>query len=229
MKILKEKNSALEFCKKNLHGIFFLAAVLFFISSCSKSITTEPGTLPFNPYDTVNYNSNVIPPIPIDSSSFLGIHKYILSVKCAVNGCHDGSFEPDYRTVQSAYSTLVYAPVIKNTADNFFTYRVVPNDTADSWLWFRLNTTDQTIGRMPLYDTLYPAQREKISNWIMSGAPDLFGNSPAKPTYTPSFYGLVAYLPDDNNFRVDTARGGQVVLSVSSSARNEFENLVGVV
>ena len=181
--------------------------LLIGISSCKK-ITTEQGTVPFNPYDTVNYNSNVVPDVPIDSNSFLGIHKYILSVKCAVNGCHDGSFEPDYRTVQSAYSTLVYAPVVKNTSDSFYTYRVVPNDTAHSWLWFRLTTTDQNIGRMPLYDTLYPAQREKIKNWIMSGARDLFGNSPAQPTYTPSFYGLVAYLPDQNNFRVDTIRGG---------------------
>lgn len=177
------------------------------ISSCKK-ITTEPGTLPFNPFDTINYNSNVVPDVPIDSSTLLGIHKFILSVKCAVNGCHDGSFEPDYRTVQSAYSTLVYAPVVKNTSDSFYTYRVVPNDTSHSWLWFRLTTTDQTIGRMPLYDTLFPAQREKIKNWIMNGARDLFGNSAAQPTYTPSFYGVLAYLPDQNDFRVDTIRGG---------------------
>ena len=107
----------------------------------------------------------------------------------------------------SAYNTLVYAHVVKNTVDSSFDYRVVPFDTTYSWLWYRLNTNDQVLGRMPLYDTLFPAQREKIKNWIMNGAPDLFGNSPALPTYLPALYGLVAYETDLNNFRVDTIRG----------------------
>lgn len=205
-------NSLFGACRLNTARIFlctlflFTSTVLFF--SCKKDITKQVSDLPFNPFDTVTYNQSVVPDIPVDSNTFLGVHKYILSVKCAVSGCHDGSFEPDYRTVQSAYSTLVYAPVVKNTSDSFYTYRVVPSDTAYSWLWYRINTADAILGRMPLYDTLYPAQREKISNWIMNGAPDIFGNSPAKPTYQPAFYGLVAYQPDQNDFRVDTLRGG---------------------
>src|SRR5262245_28034848 len=82
--------------------------ISFLISSCQKDITRVVDNSFFNPYDTINYNQNAVPDVPVDSSSFLGIHKYILSVKCAVSGCHDGSFEPDYRTVQSAYSTLLY-------------------------------------------------------------------------------------------------------------------------
>lgn len=195
--------------KYRLILVFIIVGVIF--SSCKKDITTQHDPLPFNPFDTITYNENVVPEIPIDSNTFPGIHKYILSVKCAVSGCHDGSFEPDYRTVASAYNTLVYAPVIKNTSDSFYTYRVVPGDTAHSWLWFRLTTNDQTIGRMPLYDTLYPQQRAKISSWIMDGAPDMFGNSPVKPTYQPAFFGLVAYLPDQNYFRVDTLRGGVII------------------
>ncbi|MGB3076403.1 MAG: hypothetical protein WBB36_13820 [Chitinophagales bacterium] len=185
--------------------LYVVLALLFF--SCEKNISTETPELPFNPFDTISYNQSIVPAVPPDSATFAGIHQYILSVKCGVKGCHDGSFEPDYRTVQSAYNTLVLAHVLKNTADSFYTYRVVPGDTALSWLWYRLTTNDVTLGRMPLYDTLYPAQRGKISQWIMAGAPDLFGNSPANPTYQPAFYGLVAYLPDQNNFRVDTLRG----------------------
>ncbi|HUM47350.1 MAG TPA: hypothetical protein PLD84_10495 [Chitinophagales bacterium] len=205
--------------RKNIHwniGIVserwhFLMNAVFFVllfSSCEKNITTQAPELPFNPFDTITYNQSIVPTVPPDSSSFAGIHQYILSVKCAVNGCHDGTFEPEYRTVQSAYNTLVLAPVLKNTEDSSFTYRVVPYDTTNSWLWYRLNTNDATLGRMPLYDTLYPAQREKISQWIMNGAPDLFGNSPSIPNYQPTLYGIVAYLPDQNNYRVDTLRGG---------------------
>ena len=35
---------------------------------------------------------------------------------------------------------------------------------------------------MPLYDTLYPAEREKITTWILDGAKDVMGNSPSFPT-----------------------------------------------
>jgi hypothetical protein len=192
-------------------GKMLLAALLVILASCTENITQGVESPVFNPFDTIQYNTDSVPEVPVDPSSFLGIHQNILSVKCAVSGCHDGSFEPDYRTVQTAYSTLVYAPVVKNTADTFFTYRVVPGDTAHSWLWYRVTTSDQVLGRMPLYDTLYPAQIENIRNWILAGAPDLFGYSPAQPTFLPVFYGLVAYLPDQDDYRVDTIRGGEFI------------------
>lgn len=183
-----------------------LSMMLF--HSCNPDTSTIVPDLPANPFDTITYNHDVVPVTPPDSATFAGIHQYILMVKCAVNGCHDGTFEPDYSTVQSAYNNLVLAPVLKNTADSSFDYRVVPFDTAGSWLWYRLTTNDATLGRMPLYDTLYPSQQEKISQWIMDGAPDLFGSSPSIPNHQPALYGLVAYLPDQDNFRVDTLRGG---------------------
>ncbi|MEI7803023.1 MAG: hypothetical protein WCI97_10285, partial [Bacteroidota bacterium] len=82
--------------------IFFALTLTIVIFSCKKKVTTVEGTIPDNPYDTVNYDETGIPEVPIDSNSFLGIHKYILSKKCGVPGCHDGNFEPDFRTVQSA-------------------------------------------------------------------------------------------------------------------------------
>ncbi|MCS6917154.1 MAG: hypothetical protein RMK52_03600 [Chitinophagales bacterium] len=179
--------------------------------SCSKTVITEPPGPLFNPYDTIQYDQDAVPAVPLDSTSLPGLHQYIFSTKCAVSGCHDGSFEPDFRTPYSAFNTLVYAPVVKNTAGQQFTYRVIPYDTAASWLWYRLTTDDAVLGRMPLYDTLAPAQRNKIREWILAGAPDLFGNVRNQPSAEPGLYGLVAYLPDHNNLRVDTIRNGIII------------------
>jgi hypothetical protein len=211
-------------CKQLLCILLIFLTVL----SCKKEITTQVRELPLNPFDTITYNQSVVPVSPPDSASFPGIHQYILAVKCAVNGCHDGSFEPDYRTVQSSYNTLVFAPVLKNTDNAFFTYRVTPGDTALSWLWYRITTNDATLGRMPLYDTLYPAQRAKISEWILDGAPDLFGNSPGVPAYQPAFYGLVAYLPDQDDFRVDTLRGGIITNPFMVTQNSNVKIWIGI-
>src|SRR5688572_4080833 len=123
-------------------------------SACKEEVITGTvSDLPFNPYDSIDYGTGGSNPVIIDSSSFLGIHTFILSKKCAVPACHGGSFEPDYRTIESSYNTLVYHPVVKNNATNDFTYRVVPFDTGASWLHERITTTDPVLGRMPLYDT----------------------------------------------------------------------------
>lgn len=137
----------------------------------------------------------------IDSSSFFGIHSYILEPTCAVSGCHDGSFEPDFRTVQSAYNTLVNNKAVKNTTDDNrqFEFRVVPNNIEQSMLYERLTTEDQTLGRMPLYDfPLTSFELKHIENWINAGAPDGFGNSPKPFNEEPSFFGMLAYLVDSN-------------------------------
>lgn len=184
-----------------------LLPALMLLCACTQTVVVPPPA-PFNPYDTISYDQDAVPVVLPDSASLPGLHQYIFNTKCAVSGCHDGSFEPDLRTPYSAFNTLVYAPVVKNTAQQQFTYRVVPYDTAASWLWHRLTTDDAVLGRMPLYDTLAPEQRRYISDWILNGAPDLFGNVRNNPSAEPGFYGLVAYLPDYNNMRVDTVRNG---------------------
>lgn len=201
--------------------------LLLVLSSCKDNIVTELQPLPFNPYDTLDYNENEVPTIPIDSTTFLGIHKYILSIKCAQPACHDGSFEPDYRTAMSAYNTLVYAPVVKNNSTNSFTYRVVPGDTAMSWLHERITTDDAVLGRMPLYDSLPKRQIELITNWIHEGAKDIFGNTPAQPNTQPFFYGIAAYLTS-NNMRVDTARGGFFLNPFMVPANTEIKIWFGI-
>ena len=192
---------------KNTVKIFlFFFAIVVIINSCKKEIIRLEPELPFNPFDTIDYSDGVLDDIPIDSNSFLGLHKYIFSQTCALPGCHDGSFEPDFRTVQSAYNTLVYAPVIKNDADGTYSWRVVPGDTAFSWLYERITTDDEILGRMPLYDTLYPNERQIIIDWILDGAKDVFGQSPTLADFQPTTYGFIAYENDTDGVRLDTIR-----------------------
>ncbi|MEX0967471.1 MAG: hypothetical protein WD077_09550 [Bacteroidia bacterium] len=101
----------------------------------------------------------------------------------------------------------MFHPVVKNNNTNSFSYRVVPFDPSQSWLYERLTTTDQTLGRMPLYDTLEPHKIALVKKWIEAGAPDIFGNIPDQPNTEPTPFGLLAFLPDLNDYRVDTVRG----------------------
>ena len=118
----------MRFGLKNISVLLALStmlATLLFIG-CNKETVIPP-----NPYDDIVYPT---PPAPIDTldpNNIVAIHKDILRPRCSVPGCHDGSFEPDFRTVQSSTSTMVYAPIIKNNADSTFIYRVIPNDTAN--------------------------------------------------------------------------------------------------
>ncbi len=177
---------------------------LFSLAACRHA---EP-VAPVNPFDAIDYDPpGVSLPAP-DSASIVGLHQYIFSVSCAVPGCHDGSFEPDFRTVQSTHSTLIYHPVIKNTQDERFRFRVIPYDVQNSWLHHRVTTNDPVLGRMPLYDNpLSTGAVAKIEAWIQAGAPDMLGNASRFPDRQPQVTGIAAFL-DFNGFeyRVDTIR-----------------------
>ncbi|MFM2047517.1 MAG: hypothetical protein RI955_63 [Bacteroidota bacterium] len=191
--------------------IAFLSASVLLTISCKKEYVdgTTPD-LPTNPYSAIKYPTNITA-VTIDSNSFVGIHKYIFAAKCAMPGCHDGAFEPDFRTVQSAYNTLVLQPVKKNNTAQNFVYRVKPYDATLSWLHERILTNDSVLGRMPLYDNMLAAsQIQKITNWINAGAPDVFGNVAGLPNAPPQTFGIVATIPNGLNpsYRIDTIRNG---------------------
>ena len=133
---------------------------------------------PYNPYDDVVYPVSIEPIDNSEAHSLSRTHNEVFEPKCNVLGCHDGSFEPDFRTVQSTYSTLVYHSIIKNNAQEEFTYRVVPGDTANSILWERItnccfvNEND----RMPQDNigiSMPQSAIDQIGAWIMAGAPDI--------------------------------------------------------
>ncbi len=184
--------------KKLLLSVFVL--FLLVVYSCKKE---DPA--PKNPYDSVDYSHPNSTDQPLDPNSIAGLHKNILFPVCANPGCHDGTFEPDFRTVESAYTTLVYHPVNKVTLDSvkIFSNRVIPHNIADSWLIERLTTL--TSDYMPSNgEKLSQTQIDHFKTWINNGCPDINGNLPVKPDLQPN---IVAYIAIDSvNNRLDTAR-----------------------
>lgn len=180
-------------------AFFFLGLIGF--NSCTKETET-----PDNPYDQVNYNPDTIPETNPDPNSIVGIHKLIIIPRCAIPGCHDGTFEPDFRTVQSTYSTLVYQPVNKLTVNGVdsFEYRVVPFKANESFLHERLTTN--TSDYMPSNGNKLSAdQIAHIDQWISDGAKDQNGNLPVEPNNFPSVLGYAAF-DSSLTIRYDTIR-----------------------
>ena len=118
--------------------------LLGILGACTE--TTE------NPFD----NSGPTTPIdttevPLDLNSIAGLHAEVIVPTCANSGCHDGTFEPDFRTIESTYNTLVYHPIIKNDPMGTYEYRVVPGDPDASQFMARLTyDIDGNSGVMPL-------------------------------------------------------------------------------
>lgn len=166
---------------------------LGFLSSCSTD-------LPPNPYDNINDQIDTSQTPAIDPNSFAGIHKNILKPTCANSGCHDGTFEPDYRTIESSYNTLVFHPIIKNDTNGTYQFRVVPGDSNMSILYIRLTQDlNGNSGTMPL--SLNPGSdwRSKktehirnVANWINAGAKDILGNPPSRANKRPQMLGVMA-------------------------------------
>ena len=185
----------------------FALLVLMIIDSCKKEAP------PHNPYDDVNYGGTTPPPPP-DPNTIVGIHANILKTRCAKSGCHDGNFEPDFRTVESSYATLVYHRIKKNSLDTAYSFRVVPYDTAKSALYARLTRCNyaSTSGcdRMPQDIIGVPLQQSLINNivtWIRNGAKDMFGNVPTYPNTEPKILYYYATNPTYNlNYGADTNR-----------------------
>ena len=141
----------------------------------------KENTDPYNPYDDIIYDIGNVYIDSLNNHSIIKVHRDVFAPKCNVLGCHDGSFEPDFRTVQSSFNTLVYHPIIKNNLDSDFVYRVIPYDTANSVLHERItNCCFVNIDdRMPQDNIGISMPQESIdliSNWILNGAQDIFGN-----------------------------------------------------
>ncbi len=123
------------------------------------------------------------PDLSLKESQFFKIYEKIFQPSCAIAGCHNGEFEPNFTSLQSSYNTLVYHPVIKNNRKDAFKYRVVPGDTAASVLFERITNCCfvDVNDRMPFYDKDGLSQEEisLIADWIKNGAKDIFGDSPS--------------------------------------------------
>jgi hypothetical protein len=181
--------------------IILVVAGLLFIFSCEKE--------PDNPYDNVDYDTDTTTTPTADPNTIIGLHRNIFFPRCAKSGCHDGTFEPDYRTVMSTYSTLVYSPVIKPTVDSisFFKLRVIPYNTDSSFLIERLTTS--TSDYMPSNgNRLSSSDIDHIKTWINNGARDPDGNVPVAPNLPPVVTGIFAV--DQTTLEADTNRLGGI-------------------
>ncbi|MBP6311551.1 MAG: hypothetical protein KA408_04725 [Flavobacteriales bacterium] len=180
-----------------------------------------------NPYDELERGSPNPTVENIPQDNFAWIHQKILRPSCAVSGCHDGNFEPEFRSIGSAYNSLVYHPTIANTPQGSFTYRVVPGDVDGSFLHERLTVfVPNTSGIMPLEltaDSDWPANsnayRAVINNWIASGAKDMFGNTPTPGNLEPQVIGVLAFAAGATNNAFPRGDGeGVQPIEVSGSA-----------
>lgn len=169
----------------HLKYTFIFGFLLLLLLFCNKEQEVE------NPYDSINRGSEVDQNTP-SSYSLKSVHDEILQPKCATPGCHDGSFEPNFNTLMSSYTNLVYHPITKNNAAESFKYRVVPFDAEASVLYERItnccfvNEND----RMPqdnIGSQLPDEDIERIKKWINEGAPDFMGITAQAPNSEPVF------------------------------------------
>lgn len=179
---------------KKLNCLIYVTSI-FGLANCGKN-ERDIGLNPFDniAQDTVEY----LDTLGLDPANIFSIHKNVFLKTCANSGCHDGNFEPDFRTVESSYYGLVNVPVVKSRIEGGFDKRVVPGDADNSMLIYRLiEDLNGNSGIMPLgleEDSDYPLYKDKfiqdIKNWIESGAPDMYGNLPKTANYPPVIKGL---------------------------------------
>ena len=164
---------------KNIHPVQFIIIILVSctIFACQKDA-------PLNPFD----DPSLRPPVDtssqetlIDPTSLTGLHKNIFKPTCANSGCHDGTFEPDFRTIESTYNTMVNKTAISPYSEQGITVRVVPNNVGKSMLYYRLTEfLPQSSGIMPLeanesdWQTKKDEHLSNIKAWIEKGAPNVF-------------------------------------------------------
>ncbi len=178
--------------------IFTLLGMLA-LGACKKSNRPE------NPFDDPKNKPpvNTGPTDPLSLANFAGLHRQIFKPTCSNSGCHDGTFEPDFRTIESSYNTMVYQPVIKNNPAGSFLYRVLPGNANSSVLHERVVVDiDGISGIMPLSvdpQSDWPAKKAEyiaaIVAWINGGARDMFGNPPVNGPANPRLQGLMTVAP----------------------------------
>ncbi len=186
--------------KFNLKNISTLVILVIFVFSygCKKNEIENP----YEGYTTPKkYEEPTLAGLP--TSNFGYLHATVFKPTCANSGCHDGAFEPDFRTITSSYNNTVYHNVLTNNPAGDFTFRVKPGDAALSLLHERLITAlPNTSGIMPAVSgDEWIANKANhingIKTWINDGAKDMYGNSPVVGNPNPIVTGFNVY--DNNN------------------------------
>ena len=136
----------------------------------------------------------------LDPNTIEGIHANIFKPTCANSGCHDGNFEPDFRTIESSYNSLVGQPIIKQDDMNPLTARVTPGNASTSMIIRRLEVDiNGNSGTMPILtdpDSDWPVKKNEyitnIKTWIDNGALNQNGVVPTATNYPVQLKGIIA-------------------------------------
>lgn len=204
---------------RSLATLLLLAlALLVGAPGCSKF------KAPANPFDQpTDISPGDTTTVKPDMGSITGLHARIFVPTCANSGCHDGTFEPDFRTIESTYNTLVYHPIIKNDPLGSYSYRVVPGNPGASQLMARLTyDIDGQSGIMPLivdpnaeWHTENEAFIQHIRDWIVKGAPDIFGQTYSLLDNLPTVLGVLGKAGNQTLGRADGGQGAmRIPLSI---------------
>lgn len=210
-----------------MRKLLFIFSLIFLFSHCKKEDEVNPyDDTSLDPpiEDTVNYFS--------DPQAFSALHSNVFMPYCANSGCHDGSFEPDFRTIESTYNTLIYHPIIKNDPQNSYTYRVIPGNSDMSVMYKRmLIDIDSLSGIMPLdasieYDPTqshaWHGVKEKyiqnIKDWIEGGAKDMFGNPAQQANLLPRMKGMLAYITGQTSILPRDGFRGSILVPASTNS-----------
>lgn len=198
-----------------------LSALLVFAIACKKE-----GSAIDNPYGKpikINRDTTTSRDSSADATSIQGLHRDLFAPTCANSGCHDGTFEPDFRTVESSFASLVNVKPIKNDQAGTFNARVLPGNADASILIYRM-TVDLggNSGIMPLAiepGSNYPAVKDKLldnlKHWINKGAPDSKGNKPGPVNFPPQILGVQALLNGS-----PVGRGGKYEPMIAQPGQN---------
>jgi len=182
---------------RNSRIILFVVLLFVGIASCKK----ESDKNEKNPYDDWTYEY----PIDTDTlkipspTSVAGLYHNIFKPTCANSGCHDGNFEPDFRSLESTYKSLVNKKVTKADSLGMYDYRVVPGNADMSMLIIRMiEDLNGNSGIMPLsvdpnsdWHTKKEEYIQNVKDWINAGAKDIFDNSPQSVDMKPILKGFV--------------------------------------
>lgn len=176
---------------RNILTVFGLAVLLATLIQC------QGDNLPPNPYDDIQ-DPDDLSNDSIPLASLEGLQTKVFGPTCANSGCHDGTFEPDFRTAEASYNSLVYQPIIKNYVSNPLTHRVLPFDANNSMIIRRLTEDiDGISGIMPLatepdsdWEDSKAIYIQALKDWINSGCPDLLGNVASTSDFIPQLKGF---------------------------------------
>lgn len=192
---------------------FLFLGFVVLIFGCKKDEFINPYDDPdLHPTDTVDSTAL------LEEGSFAYLHYKIFKPTCANSGCHDGTFEPNFTSIESSYNTLVYHPIIKNDPGGSYTYRVLPGNPNQSVLMNRLTVDiDGLSGIMPLEvnpGSDWPDKKdeyiEAVRTWIQDGAKDMFDNPAVLGNTAPQFLGVVAF-PSGSSTPLERA-GNEIVV-----------------